>query len=210
MHDILYKISKLEYLEDIRKGSLYMKPISWFRSLEDGGQGDKKEGVYTENASGTLFARTKTGSYPLGELRNIKIEANLKNPIFCFGYATNRDLKRLILADFISPKLIEEFIPNKAEGYGIIIVEKKIFESRLALSAKTLIDMRDYVWDSVVYTDFADLYLNPVYHKRTMFAHQNEFRLLLPKVEKEKNDHYRLELGSMEDISCVLPISFNT
>ena len=208
MYDILYKISKLEYLEEIKRGSLYMKPISWFRSLEDGGQGDAKEGLYTETARGVLYVRTKARKYSVCELTNMKINAKLKSPIFCFSYAKKQNLNQLSLADFVSQKLIEEFT-NKEENYGIIIVKKKMFEHRLALAAKTLVDMSGYVWDKVTYSDAEDLYLNPVYRKRTKFAHQNEFRLLLPKVEKEKDEYYRLELGSLEDFSCVLPISFN-
>lgn len=86
--DILYKISPVSYIKEILAGSLYMKSLSYFRTLEVEGKGDDKEGSLCEKAKGKVFVTLNGKQELLATADNVSAWVNSQNPIFCFSHTT--------------------------------------------------------------------------------------------------------------------------
>ena len=75
--NILLKVTKREYAEDIRAGKLYMNKLSYFRKLEQEGIGDEEEGLIDTAEKGIITCKGQ----PVIEVRNIRTFFNC--PVFC-------------------------------------------------------------------------------------------------------------------------------
>lgn len=91
-----FKISKRQYLEDIRLGKLYMKNLQFFVDLEEKyhnvGQGDKGEASLINIKKHELFINGK--KVPIGPAPGvIRDEDALKKPVFClWAYNIAKDI----------------------------------------------------------------------------------------------------------------------
>ena len=192
--DVLYKISPEEYIKDILAGRLYMKPLSYYRSLEIDGKGDDKEGVLCDKGKGEIFVELDGKQELLGTASNISAWVNSNNPVFCFSHATLKCTEDGIYRLNISSRMISEFVTTESKSFGLIIIERRAFEQRLT----DVLTAQDYKFKEVVYTDTIGFNNDPAFHKRCSFSHQKEIRLLLPNIKLGEDEHCILRLGNID------------
>lgn len=198
--NLLAKVTKLKYAEDIRAGKLYMNPLSFFRKLEMDGIGDDQEGLLASGSSGLIKYKGEI----IGEMTNIR--SYLDFPVFC-----TLSVQFIRIADnhykFIFPqKLLNEFMYDVAEEYVLLLIERSEFQRRVD-KALSHLELQGYL-GNVVYTD--DKIVFPVdemykvaFRKRHLFSYQNECRLV---VNSHVEDHFELNIGDIKDISWQYPI----
>lgn len=192
--DVLYKISPEEYIKDILAGRLYMKPLSYYRTLEVDGKGDDKEGVLCDKEKGEVLVELDGKQELLGTACNISAWVSSKNPVFCFSHTTLKCNEDGIYRLEIPSRMISEFVTDESKSFGLIIIERRAFEQRLADILTTL----DYTFKEVVYTDTIGFNNDPAFHKRCSFSHQKEIRLLLTGITLGADEHYMLHLGNVD------------
>lgn len=192
--DVLYKISPEEYIKDILAGRLYMKPLSYYRTLEVDGKGDDKEGVLCDKEKGEVLVELDGKQELLGTACNISAWGSSKNPVFCFRHTTLKCNEDGIYRLEIPSRMISEFVTDESKSFGLIIIERRAFEQRLADILTTL----DYTFKEVVYTDTIGFNNDPAFHKRCSFSHQKEIRLLLTGITLGADEHYMLHLGNVD------------
>ena len=203
---ILLKISKLEYLEDLRRGKLYMNRLDTFRKFEQEGLGDKEEGLVGHFPKGTMSISDTV----IADVKNISLYAFNKNPIFCI---TSIPLMKTASNKYsykVDSQIFRDFMFDPAAKYGAIAIDKHAFEE-LFQKELTRKDFGWY-WNKVTYSDERptlqkdDLY-QVAFHKRMKFSHQHEWRLMLGA---EVNDHYELNIGDLSNYSKIFPIDSNS
>ena len=192
--DVLYKISPEEYIKDILAGHLYMKPLSYYRALEIDGKGDDKEGVLCHKGKGKIFIELDGQQELLGTVSNISAWANSNNPVFCFSHTTLKRTEDGIYRLNIPSRMISEFVTTESKSFGLIIIERRAFEQRLA----DILTTPDYTFKEVAYTDTIGFNNEPAFHKRCSFSHQKEIRLLLTGITLGADEHYMLHLGNVD------------
>ena len=192
--DVLYKISPEEYIKDILAGRLYMKPLSYYRTLEVDGKGDDKEGVLCDKGKGEVLVELDGKQELLGTACNISAWVSSNNPVFCFSHTTLKCNEDGIYRLEIPSRMISEFVTDESKSFGLIIIERRAFEQRLADILTTL----DYTFKEVVYTDTIGFNNDPAFHKRCSFSHQKEIRLLLTGITLGADEHYMLHLGNVD------------
>lgn len=192
--DVLYKISPEEYIKDILTGRLYMKPLSYYRTLEVDGKGDDKEGVLCDKGKGEVLVELDGKQELLGTACNISAWVSSNNPVFCFSHTTLKCNEDGIYRLEIPSRMISEFVTDESKSFGLIIIERRAFEQRLADILTTL----DYTFKEVAYTDTIGFNNDPAFHKRCSFSHQKEIRLLLTGITLGADEHYMLHLGNVD------------
>lgn len=192
--DVLYKISPEEYIKDILAGRLYMKPLSYYRTLEVDGKGDDKEGVLCDKGKGEVLVELDGKQELLGTACNISAWVSSNNPVFCFSHTTLKCNEDGIYRLEIPSRMISEFVTDESKSFGLIIIERRAFEQRLADILTTL----DYTFKEVAYTDTIGFNNDPAFHKRCSFSHQKEIRLLLTGITLGADEHYMLHLGNVD------------
>lgn len=199
--NLLAKVTKRKYAEDILAGKLYMNPLSFFRKIEKDGIGDDQEGLIAAGSSGFIKYKGEI----IAELTNIR--TYLDFPVFCtlsvqFVRHEGNHYK------FIFPqKLLEEFMYDATEEYVLLIIERSEFQKRVDRALSHL-ELQGY-WGNVVYTDEKKVFpLDQMYRvafrKQTTFSYQHECRLV---VDSHVDDHFDLNIGNISDICVQMPIT---
>lgn len=203
---MLLKISKLEYLEDLRRGKIYMNKLETFRKIEQEGQGDNEEGLIGHFPEGTM----SIGDTVIADVKNISFYAFNKNPIFCITAVPLIKTASNEYSYKVDRQIFRDFIFNPTSKYGAMIIDKHAFAEafQTELSKKNI----ECCWDEVTYSDKRpklkkDELYRVAYHKRLRFSHQHEWRLML---FTEVEDHYELNIGDISNHSEIIPIDFNS
>lgn len=198
--NILIKVTKKEYADDIRAGRLYMKPLGYFRALEQMGVGDDREGFV---ASGVEAQIVYEGQI-LGYAKNWQLHVD------CFVFCT-------LSVDFemvenggneftISSKFLEEFMFDGNSEYVMVVINRAEFIKRIeqAMSPMEL----GWCFGNVEYTDdtsaiVPEEWYRAALRKRKEFAHQHECRLI---VGVTGDNHFLLNIGDISDITEMIPL----
>jgi len=199
--NILVKISKIKYLEEIRSGKLYMKTLEFHRKNEKEGVGDDEEGMLMHFPKATL----KIDGIEVGYAKDCKMYILGDRPVFC---CLNVELERVSNNNFvcvIDKQLLADFVGNDEE-YGFIVINKGIFRERVS---KALEKLNLMGWmHKVTYSDKIEKpskeeIFRVAFRKRSRFEYQHEYRLV---IDEPVVDHFVLDVGDLSDISKILTI----
>lgn len=200
--NLLFRVSKMKYLEDLRDGKLYINKLSFFRKYEKEGIGDKEEGllVYCETATMSVNGREYF------DIKDLRAYTADDNPVFCFGSVTVKEVSPGIYNCVIDKRVFEEFIEKSDEEYGIMFIFEDAFVELLERRMEELKLM--WFWERVIYVEQRptikeDEWYKAAFYKRKRFAHQNEMRLLLDTIV---DDHYELKIDGLEECSEIISI----
>ena len=198
--NILLKVTKKEYADDIRAGKLYMKSLSYFRSLEQKGVGDDSEGFVASGEEAQIVYEGQV----LGHAKNWKLHIN------CFVFCTlsvefeeNENGQN----EFIVPSnFMEEFMFDGNSEYVMLMINRAAFIKRVE-RAMTKTEL-GWCFGNVEYTDDTSAispeeWYRSALRKRKEFAHQHECRLI---VEAAGEDYYVLNIGDISDITEMIPL----
>jgi len=208
--DILIKVSKREYLEDIIQGKLYFNNAEYFRDIETDSSKDSREGkvrIDTSklNDNDPIFDFNSIFS---PEELNLSVKSSQKTPIFCCS---------VLERNMLIPKGKGEFDLSKAylkemEKWGNCVlvfslhefcskVYNKCFDQNIIpLMKKITYDQEE---NSLSYSEFVELMkfnkYDVFFHKTNAYKNQHEFRVVLggANVAKDKGN-YILNIGKLE------------
>jgi hypothetical protein len=210
-----FKFGKLDRLNDLRGGHIYMKNLEYFiqEELNTGikGRGDKDEAV--------MFNSTNVKAFdPDSDLLIFTAKAQVRHlndnykPAFCmmlkdlFQHPVRLDYPNLITELRFDEKLLEDFSDDGRKPFIMIITDVGEFFNRIqiALIPKNLRILRGFVKyrdTNVVWKTESGIEFNDAFCKNGNFKYQEEYRLLL---ETKVEDHYELNIGSIKDITEIV------
>lgn len=198
--NLLVKIAKEQYAEDILSGKLYMKSLRYFRELEQEGVGDEQEGALCIGATGDLLYKGQI----VGKVKNLR--AHYDFPVFCALYVTLNQVCESDYEFLIPQKMLREFMYDRTSKYAAIIINRCDFEKRIekALDQYKLLGCLGKVQysDEIIAYSYEER-LKVAFSKRKNFAYQNEWRLAL---DFPVEDHFILEVGDISDIARKISI----
>ena len=219
-HVLLSLMAKMftceDYADAFRAGRLYANTLGYFRNLEGkGGQGDPREG--------SVWIDTSTSFLELGGVRmppgRTSFNSNLTDRVNVVCLYTFHSGLLDPLPDELPPGLKEYvydqefFLPKDFGAFAVVITDPEEFMDRVGVALR-----RHYITDSIVgfrqgLVQYDDLqpcffqYMNqkispmePVFHKRTEFRHQNEYRIAFDTGD-DGEDARILEIGDIRDIT---------
>ena len=131
--NILIKISKMKYLEEIRCGKLYMKTLEFHRKNEKEVAGDEEEGMLMHFPEAIL----KIDGIEVGYAKDCKMYILGDRPVF---WCLNVELERVSNNNFvcvIDKQLLADFVGDDEE-YGFIVINKEIFRERVSKALEKL------------------------------------------------------------------------
>ena len=215
---IICKIQKLNRLQELQRGHVYMKTLDYFREKElrdpASGAGDSDEGIIARMPTAELYVDMGSGKFEdskkVADLENVAMSVVGKTVVFCamcLNFERKDDLNPYILTYFPNEKMLVDFATGPKEKYGTLFILRDPFIAR----CKAELIKRNLGGRAkrIIYEDKPDpkqLSKNlsdAVFVKRTKFSHQNEYRLW---VNTEVDDHLILDIGDISDISVCLPM----
>lgn len=203
--DMIFKIQKKEWLEDIAMGKLYMKPLNYFRKLEEG-IGDPEEGLlFNMNASDQL--EVSVGGIKIEGVIGAKAYVCDTCPIFCCASFTLKRINNTHYQGIIKKQFLKDFMLEKNASYGIICIPRKFFENKVS-EALSKISLNGY-FKNVKYSDEREFFkqgeeYKAAFRKRTKFSYQNECRLL---VNTNVQDDFILNIGDIREQCKIIDLT---
>lgn len=213
----LAKIGKIEHLELLRRGQVHFKRLSFYKSLEgkDKPYHDPNESVHTiypvDNIKVEIDmggGRTAIFDRSTG-LQSVVASSHFNPLVSCF-YSVHIADDEMRSCDNDLEKINDIIRPDKAlSKYGnhILVIHNVMqFQDRL----KKAVENRKLVLDQSFIR-----YVDPVenvgvidenmlgFVKLKSFANERELRMRI--VNNHSNESYNLDVGSLEDISDILP-----
>lgn len=214
---LFFKFGPKDRLEQLQKnGYVYMKRLKYFVDLEKEtlikGQGDRLEArLFHATSIRILDPYTNNILLEAGDT-TISDANELKKPVFCiaslniFDNITKFEYPKFESKIVFSPKMTNDFSGDN-EAYVLVISDVQQFLSRIKSELDNL--KLTYKYGMVKYRDTRYIYkdndvieFNTAFHKDTYFKYQNEFRLL---INTEIEDYFDITIGSIADISTLLP-----
>lgn len=198
--NLLMKITKEQYAEDILSGKLYMNSLRYFRELEQEGVGDEQEGALCIGATGDLLYKGQI----IAKVKNLR--AYYDFPVFCALSVPLNQVGESDYAFLIPQKMLREFMYDRTSKYTAVLINRCDFEERLE---KALVQYKIMgCLGKVQYSDKIIPYsseekLKVAFCKRKKFAYQNEWRIAL---DFPVEDRFVLDVGDISDIACKVPI----
>ena len=207
---LFIKFGEKENIEQLQKeGLLYCNPIEFFKNCENKEQLDLNENA-TKILQGDKCEIIFNGFKMSAEngLINTIISAPSKNSqqfthLYCLfsrfsGYKIETDDER-----FFDEKL-KEF------GDTMLVIYNPIeFMKRLKLAIDKAYENKEFIYAEskrVEYVDFNSYHGQlEIFRKSNKYEHQSEWRLAI--LREDTQQPYKLYLGSLEDISAIMPIS---
>lgn len=211
--NLLIKVSKREYLEDIKSGRLYFNDIDYFRNLESADNtsvADLKEGKTKLDFKSTLtvlpdYMKLLEDNPP--EDFNFSILSHKDIPIFCCSLVDESILVRKNDGQYdFDRNFIKEM---KSWGRSVLVVslEELLFKvnqkcqelglDMIADKIKYDQDINEYKWDEYV-ERISGNPLSPIFCKTEKYKRQNEFRIALLPDGKLLGDNHFLNIGILE------------
>ncbi len=223
MNVTLFLLAKMfacpEYVDDFRAGRLYANTLGYFQRLEArGGQSDPREG--------SVWIDTKTSFVQIGDFR---LTGNMVKPLAFQSNLTNRVNviclyslhSRLLLPapdelpDDLKEKVYhQEFCaPEDFGPYAVVVTDPEEFMARvdnelqrcyikgsIARSRRGFVEYGETQPSFFDYMEGRILHLDPVFHKRLEFRHQNEFRIAFDTGVDEEEPR-TLDIDDIRDIT---------
>jgi hypothetical protein len=200
---ILLKLGRKAHLEELRHGLLYMNPLSYFRTLEDGStRGDKREGddyiLQPEEANLVI----DTGIPSIGRIS--AAPGDLAGPI---RIARDRTRSCNLFCMFAITRPVERPMFGTSHGWPgdsfVLFTHTQEFLSRIALAAqeqgKRIESGLVEYYDDLTYSGQLGRFRKP-----TRFSYQSEYRIAL---EPESVRAIPFQVADLTDItSQVFPI----
>ena len=209
--DILIKVSKREYLEDIVNGRIYFSHAEHFRKIETDNSKDSREGKVAIDTSYPVDLNDEVLNLlhlldP--EELNMSYISSAKTPIFCCS---------LLESHMLVPKgenaydLSNEYLQEMScWGSSVLVFSldefcRKIYQKCNSMGIIPLMDKVKYDQDNkkLSFSDFKKMMItnkyDPFFHKTKRFINQNEFRVVLGGNNiVTSSDHFILEIGRLE------------
>lgn len=198
--NLLLKITKEQYAEDILSGKLYMNSLKYFRELEHEGVGDEQEGALCIGEAGDLLYKGRV----LAKVKNLNAYYNF--PVFCALSVPLYQVEEGNYEFLVPQKMLREFMYDETAKYAAVLINRYDFEERIK---KTLVQYKIMgCLGKVEYLDKIIPYpskekLRSAFRKRKEFAYQNEWRIAL---DFPVEDHFVLDIGNISDIACKMPV----
>lgn len=211
----LYKILDPEHADDLRKGHLYMNTLDYFRSVEgndaqnDFGEGMcgalrkeqlKQYGIYFDEE---LTAAIKGGVVLISDYYGL-------NNLFCLYKLPIDEWNKTVVRPDSNLRQFDNI--DKLEKVAVRVkgVEQFFTQVHDALQHEIKEGIVEYgIYGDVEYSNLWSHADGPgtrsVFHKDAKYAYQNEWRLCLLRHSLE-NVPYRLSVGSLTDITEVIPL----
>ncbi|MGL1902533.1 MAG: hypothetical protein OCC49_10385 [Fibrobacterales bacterium] len=195
----LIKFGERKYMEDFKnEGKMFFQRLRKYCHMENREQGDTNEGL-THVYQPDKITLTVNG-IEVSEIQGVvKVDETGRNPLIHCMYTLNSD-------HYIDYQKSIDLIDKKCCDFGdtaLVITNLKEFHSRF----KDACEQRSFgaKCKTVKYVD-PESYHGEMgaFRKFDNFSHQNEFRFLLDASIQEES--YTLELGSIEDISMMVPV----
>lgn len=207
---ILCKIARIEHLQELQKGRIYMKNLKFHRDnavmSPNSNLGDADEGIVVKSLKNIEIFMD---NIKIGEAENLNAWIMKKCPIFCalimnFTKTENADY------EYIPDKrLINDFINGDVNDYGVLITCYDEFRVR----CEKVLDRMElpYCFSHVVYDDKNPKFpkeeaFKYVFRKREELSYQNECRLLI-ETNIESDGYFELNIGDFSANSIILPAS---
>ncbi|MGK3369204.1 hypothetical protein [Citrobacter youngae] len=210
-----------EYAEDFLKGRLFMNTIQSFKEYKDESgelRGDEYEGI------AALYQPRKIGEIKFGEIiipatqlaAPIVVHSNdlLKHNVFCI-YSLNSRGYNTVSAETLSDFKRTLELHRSCFGLGqfcVVILNASQFIERCksAIEAQNFdgqLGLVDYFNENEFHGNMPEDNLG--FQKRSLFAHQREFRIKV-KTNIPEPSPYFLEIGDLDDIAIITtPKEFN-
>lgn len=199
---ILFKVGKIENLNKLQKGSVYMNRLDYFTKKENQINGDG----FLDKEEGKVFKGDVTLQTPTKKivLENCSCKMGMGIPIFCCSRLRISDETDMRKEINIDPQFINDFTNGNANEYGVLFMNKREFLQRVKYAAeqKNLI----YYLGTVQYKEFVnsrqniDDFPKAIFRKSPRFTYQNEYRIAL---QTDVSDHFELEIDDISAISLL-------
>ncbi|WP_454920835.1 hypothetical protein [Abiotrophia defectiva] len=214
---ILIKFGKKEHLEMLQKGQIYMNTLQFYRKYEsssgDEVVGDASEAILAVELDNVKIIDNETNEIVLEiPISKAKIDPGYSRfPVFClFRFDKRNEVSR---GEHYAVLEFTEEQKNKLVEFGeyaLVIKDSDEFDKRLeeALSkanlffAKGAIEYRNPNNEDVL-ERFAEGGPAVAFIKREKYGYQSEFRYM---VKKEVENHLKLQIEDISDISEIVPI----
>ena len=201
---IMFKSKEL--IESLRNGHMYFSPLSVFREYEDASGmrviGDEREGMMPVQHA--IFEDVRT--HELSPVDNALIKTrNSDDYVFCF-FGMKENTTHFSFSEE-QKKKIKEFGDT-----ALVILDYDAFEDRVKKAANDAgfvvhSGRVDYYDDEADNANMLIRTMNGMwtlaFEKPKDYEYQQEFRFLLERKGRPEN-HWVLELGSLEDISIMM------
>lgn len=209
--DLLIKVSKKEYLEDIINGRIYFNHAEYFRGFETDNSKDSKEGKVTIDMNSHLDENHDIISFihllnP--EEVNISYFSSAKTPIFCCSLLENHMLIQSGPSTF---DLSNDYIQEMSQwGNSLLVFSldefcSKIYKKCQSMGITPYMNKVRYNQDEIKlsFSDFKTMMkqrkFEPFFHKSKRFINQNEFRVVLDlNGQQSDSNHFILEIERLE------------
>lgn len=165
-----------------------MKDFDYYRKCEESDKGDSLEYCYgvEKNTTGTILKNnTKINMWDISYFRPDERFSYL----FCMSCCTEQELKKQTF-EFVRMGL-------NFGKYVVIINDVKSFMQKLNIGFENNKNINSVVTERVSYKDYG---LMGPFCKRTKFAYQNEWRIVIEPKEKI-NAFFEFSIGDLRDIS---------
>lgn len=197
---LLLKLGERDHMEQFRRGSLYMNPLSYFRSLEaDSARGDRYEGTTHIFQPEDVIMKLSVPGF--GE-----IVIDVKDLAGPTTLATHREqCCNIFCMHAITEPINGPIFPSEHQWFGdsmVLVLNTQDFLDRVEGAAKAR--RLSGAGKLVEYFD-PNSYTGPLnrFRKSREFAHQREYRIAL---NGAGTDTLRLDIGDITDITSeVLP-----
>jgi hypothetical protein len=206
---ILCKISKMVFLQELQRGSVYMNRLDFYTKTEnqENGEGflDQEEGLVCKDVNITFGCNGSKFVF-----QNVSGRMGMATPVFCCSILKIPDLQDGERKEFyLDSRLIRDFSNGDRNEYGVLLISQTEFCHRLqyVVAQQGLI----YYMGNVRYEKFENSPANinnfpiAIFRKDPKFSYQNEYRIA---IQKSIQKPFRLEIGDISDISflCDLDI----
>ncbi|MGT4652480.1 hypothetical protein [Bacillus cereus] len=216
----LLKFSKKEYLEDLRKGKLYLNNFQYFRDVEKKekrkGQGDAYDlSLRMDNIEWT-FRNPDSKEVLINGRGNATLEykEDYQTHVFCATGVTSdyseiiEDNKETIRVKLVLPK---EFKQQILDNFGdhVLIINPGAFLSAIKSAGHSMYSNRvKYRKLDLLYSDRVDNFLHVkkerFFEKDNFFKYQNEYRYVFPSLISD--NPIVLEIENIEKESILMSV----
>lgn len=217
--------NNIQYLEQIREGSLYMNNFKYYIELEkksgNAGMGDKLEVSYPMGISDISISNEETDELIVKvtaqsvDYRNTNA---LHKPLFCL-YAVTADMLQVVEVNDDRVKCILKFTDKelesmkKAFGEHVLFIMaqpflnkvKKAFKEKQYEVRGKLAIYADYsIHDEERFKNHIEGNSNLFFYKEKAFAHQKEYRIVI--LNKDIKEGSKEQIESLEADSAIFDI----
>ena len=217
MHQDLFKIIDMKYVDDLLDGNLYMNTLDYFRRIEQGGnqaQQDPLEGVIGTISKNSLrqYGINFDDKFlnVIGGRVNLISDSYGFHNLFCLYQLQVDDETKSVQVP--STDLVKFDDSGKDSKVVVWIKNREEFLTRLekAIQREITNHTQEYaIYGSVVYNSSwlsADAPGNrSAFHKEPSYAYQQEWRLAIFR-KGWKNEAYRFNIGSLRDITTIVQL----